>query len=126
MRWASPARSRTASSFSATAGSSRRERRRRSSRARDTSALGPFWPRCSDMPGLEIEVFPTHRIEEGRGPATWGDGVLRIDVAALGEHLARDPRLPRVDVAVAHPGESVRIVHVLDAVEPRIKIAGAR
>jgi len=78
------------------------------------------------MAALEIGIFPTHRIEPGRGPAAWSDGVLRIDVAALAAHLARDPRLQRVDVAIAHPGDSVRIVHVLDAVEPRIKIAGAR
>ncbi len=33
----------------------------------------------------------------------------------------RDPRIASVDVAVVEPGESVRLTHVLDAVEPHVK-----
>jgi DNA helicase-2/ATP-dependent DNA helicase PcrA len=33
-----------------------------------------------------------------------------------------DPHLSYVDLALAHPGESVRIVNLTDAVEPRVKV----
>jgi sarcosine reductase len=59
--------------------------------------------------------------------AGWGDRLGRI-----GRHLTvprrplvaavlQDPRLVDVDPVWVHPGERVRIIHVLDAVEPRAK-----
>ncbi|HHU06723.1 MAG TPA: glycine reductase, partial [Clostridiaceae bacterium] len=48
------------------------------------------------------------------------DGVLFINKQELIEHLA-DPLLEKIDVDIARPGESVRIVPVKDVLEPRIK-----
>jgi len=39
--------------------------------------------------------------------------------------VLEDPRIIGVEVEIARPGESVRIVHCLDAVEPRTKIGEA-
>jgi glycine reductase complex component B subunit alpha and beta len=45
-----------------------------------------------------------------------------IDLESAAASLAfDDPRLAAVDVSIAHPGDSVRLTHVLDAVEPRVK-----
>lgn len=45
-----------------------------------------------------------------------------LDVEHAAEALSfDDPRLAGVDVDVVRPGESVRLTHVLDAVEPRVK-----
>ena len=49
------------------------------------------------------------------------DGVLHVDKAALLEHLAQVSPFDALDVEIARPGESVRIVHALDVVEPRAK-----
>ena len=47
------------------------------------------------------------------------DGVLHVDKAALLDHLAQVSPFEALDVDIARPGESVRIVHALDVVEPR-------
>ena len=51
------------------------------------------------------------------------DGMLTIDEAAA-SHSFADPALSSVALAVVHPGDSARIVKVLDAVEPRTKGVG--
>jgi glycine reductase len=50
------------------------------------------------------------------------DGNLTVDVAALKSLVLEDSRIAAVEVDVARPGEDVRIIHCLDAVEPRTKI----
>jgi glycine reductase len=52
--------------------------------------------------------------------ATYPVGAVDIDRAAA-ELSVEDPRFARVDVDVVRPGEPVRLTHVLDAVEPRVK-----
>ena len=47
---------------------------------------------------------------------------LTIDTAAAVALVLEDPRIIGVELEIARPGESVRIVHCLDAVEPRTKI----
>ncbi len=48
--------------------------------------------------------------------------VESIDLeAAAGRLSLDDPRIASVDVDVVRPGEPVRLTHVLDAVEPRVK-----
>lgn len=48
--------------------------------------------------------------------------MLTVDHRRLERLLLEDARLGGVRLDVAHPGDSARIVHVLDAVEPRRKI----
>ncbi len=71
---------------------------------------------------LELRSHQVNRIAFGADLELQG-GLLSIDRTGLRDFLGRDSRLTTVDVDIAHPGESVRIVHVLDAVEPRAKTA---
>ena len=60
------------------------------------------------------------------GDATgFSDGVLSIRKAELLALIAEDPRLGKnIDVDIALPGESTRIMPVKDVIEPRWKISG--
>lgn len=51
-------------------------------------------------------------------------GVLSVNRRALVDHLLEDPNLAAVNVEIARPGDSTRVIHILDSVEPRIKISG--
>lgn len=51
-------------------------------------------------------------------------GVLHVNKAALLDHLSEVSSFQALDVDIARPGESVRIVHALDVVEPRAKASG--
>jgi glycine reductase len=66
------------------------------------------------------------RIEElVAAPATRLSGRrLDVDLDGLRELLAADPRLARVRLDLAHPGERCRIGRVLDVVAPRAKLDG--
>jgi len=51
----------------------------------------------------------------------WCQGTLRINAGELRRLLIEESGLRRVGIAVANPGDRVRIVNVLDAIEPRAK-----
>ncbi len=51
-------------------------------------------------------------------------GVLYVDKDALAEAAGADDRIKSVEVFLAKPGESVRIIPVKDVVEPRVKVEG--
>ncbi len=53
------------------------------------------------------------------------DGVLEINAEELRELLCQDPALEDVGVELARPGEQVRIIHILDTVEPRVRVTNA-
>ena len=72
---------------------------------------------------LEVGVFPVRGL--GFAAQTqYQDGVLSIDRTALLAAIAEPHAMADVEIHLAHPGESCRIVHVLDAVAPMIKVAG--
>jgi len=52
-------------------------------------------------------------------------GVLYINRQELAEAAGADERIKSVEVFLARPGESVRILPVKDVIEPRVKIDGA-
>jgi len=53
------------------------------------------------------------------------DGVLYVDKKGLAEAAAgKDDRIKSVEVFLARPGESVRILPVKDVIEPRVKVDG--
>ena len=60
--------------------------------------------------------------------AQWGDttcvdkGVLYVNKAEAVALVAEDGRFAKVDLDIARPGESVRIIPVKDVVEPRVKL----
>jgi glycine reductase len=59
------------------------------------------------------------------GPATRLAGTrLEVDGDGLSSLLAADPRLERVQVDLAHPGERCRIGRVFDVIAPRARLDG--
>ena len=52
------------------------------------------------------------------------DHVLLIDRKELVTLLEQEPLFERVEIDLAHPGESCRIIRVLDVLEPRYRLSG--
>jgi hypothetical protein len=73
---------------------------------------------------LELANYQTKDVQFGRA-TRWRGGVLEINREELLESIRQDPLVDRVDVEVARPGESARIITVRDAIEPRVKVSGA-
>jgi glycine reductase len=72
---------------------------------------------------LTLETFTVEAIETGRLTGLAGS-TLTVDPDELIRLAADDRVLASVAVEVVAPGEATRIVHVLDALEPRIKVGG--
>jgi glycine reductase complex component B subunit alpha and beta len=51
-------------------------------------------------------------------------GELFVDRAELIAQLEEEPLFDSVDIEIAHPGESCRIIRVLDVLEPRYRLSG--
>jgi sarcosine reductase len=77
----------------------------------------------SGLMRLEVARFPVRRVELGVS-AAYADGRLTVDAEALRALVLRDGRIADVRVETAHPGESARVVRVLDAIEPLHKPRG--
>lgn len=73
---------------------------------------------------LDLAEFPVKQIRLGRGFA-YQTGTLEVDSAALVDLVLEDRRITDASVAVALPGENVRITGIRDIVEPRCKVAGS-
>lgn len=72
---------------------------------------------------LELATFSVERIRFG--PTTLLAGAqLAIAPDELRPLAAAEEAIAAVHLDLAHPGESVRLVHVLDMVEPRVKLSG--
>jgi glycine reductase len=52
------------------------------------------------------------------------NGTLFVNQKELAEIAGKDERIKSVEVFLARPGESVRIIPVKDAIEPRVKVEG--
>jgi sarcosine reductase len=76
-------------------------------------------PDCATLGPMRLEVarFPVWRVELGSS-AAYADGRLIVDPDALRARVLRDRRIADVRMETAHPGESVRVLRVLDAIEP--------
>lgn len=72
---------------------------------------------------MELELI-SHRVKQAElsDRTALEAGTLYVNAAELTRLLMEDRRLAAVQVDVAHPGESCRIVHVQDVLEPRIKV----
>jgi len=53
------------------------------------------------------------------------DHTLLIDRQELISLLAQEPFFDGIEIALAHPGESCRIIYVLDVLEPRYRLNGS-
>ena len=72
---------------------------------------------------LEVGWFDVDDVRAGAETALDG-GVLTVDIEEL-EGLLADEAFASVSVQITRPGESVRIINAIDAVEPRIKVEPA-
>lgn len=75
------------------------------------------------MMSLDLASFPVHRARFG-SRTEYQDGQLTIDPEAVRRLVLRDPRIKDVQLELVHPGESVRVIRVLDAIEPLTKVNG--
>lgn len=72
---------------------------------------------------LKIGRIPIYDLQFG--PRTEVDGnVLFVHKKELQEYLSQDGDLESIEVEIARPNESIRIVPVKDVVEPRVKVEG--
>jgi glycine reductase len=72
---------------------------------------------------LELQTFTVRAVEFG-SRTSLASGTLTIDREEI-RRLAIDPAvIADVEVELVAPGEETRIIHVMDAIEPRIKVGG--
>jgi glycine reductase len=72
---------------------------------------------------LELQTFHVRSVEFGPRTAL-ASGRLTIDRDEIRRIAASSPAIADVEVALVAPGEETRIIHVMDAIEPRIKVGG--
>ena len=72
---------------------------------------------------LEMGTFPVRDVAFA-SRTRWSDGLLEVCREELLEAITGDPRIEKADLALARPGESVRIWPVRDVIEPRTKVEG--
>ncbi len=73
---------------------------------------------------LELADFPVTRMHLGN-ELRYRSGVLEIDRNELISLIRQDQRIKDVKLAVAAPGEKVRITGIRDITEPRVKVRGS-
>ncbi|MEN6319679.1 MAG: glycine/sarcosine/betaine reductase component B subunit [Syntrophaceae bacterium] len=72
---------------------------------------------------LELRKFTVKSAKFGKATKI-EQGALTINKQEMVDFLNRGQPFASVDVKIAMPGEKVRIVHIMDAVQPRIKLSG--
>ena len=72
---------------------------------------------------LKMGTFHITSVEECQ-KTSLEKGVLRLNTSELQALILQDETILEVRIELVYPGESARIVHVLDAVEPRVKVEG--
>jgi sarcosine reductase len=76
--------------------------------------------RPSTDEGLDVATFAVEDVAEGRG-TSWDDGRLIIDLGAVEALAAGSSGVRRMQAEIVRPGQPVRLVNVLDAVDPVVK-----
>jgi len=76
-----------------------------------------------DRVKLELDIINIEGAEFGERTEI-RERTLYINRSELISLLEEDKRLSKVDIEITHPGESCRILQVVDVVEPRTKIEG--
>ncbi len=72
---------------------------------------------------LELRKFDVNDVQFGE-TTTIENGCMFIRKDELSQYLNRDGFFSSIEVNIARPGEKVRIIHVMDVVQPRIKLSG--
>jgi glycine reductase complex component B subunit alpha and beta len=70
---------------------------------------------------LQLEFFDVSNIVLGN-QTMFEDGTLTLDHDRLREHLMEDDHFEDITLHVAHPGDSLRVINVVDVVEPRCRL----
>ncbi len=70
---------------------------------------------------LDVGQFDVTAVRSGDRTG-YTDGVLTVDLGELEDLLADETFFSSVSVDIIRPGDSVRIINAIDAVEPRIKV----
>ena len=70
---------------------------------------------------LQLESIDIREVRKGADSSV-KDHVLTVCPEKLASHLLQDSRVASVDIEIVYPGESVRIVNLMDVVQPRCKI----
>ncbi len=73
---------------------------------------------------LDIGTFPVNTVVFD-SETLLDEDELKISRAELQALLQDDPRIAGLEIEIVKPGESARVIHVCDAIEPRIKVSGA-
>ncbi len=73
---------------------------------------------------LELAEFPVREIRRGAA-LRYRDGTLEVNEEELLLVVLQDKRIERASLAIAVPGERVRITGIRDVVEPRVKVEGS-
>jgi glycine reductase len=71
---------------------------------------------------LELGSFPVDDVQES-DRLSYADGVLGVDTEALRQLVLEGGEFADVSVHVVRPGDQTRLIHVIDAAEPRYKPA---
>ena len=66
---------------------------------------------------LTVATFAVREVSEG-SETRWEDGLLRIDLDAVETMGSGVPGVRRMRAEMVYPGQPVRLVNVLDAVDP--------
>lgn len=72
---------------------------------------------------LELAKYRVDKIEFGE-KTEYDNGLLRINKEEILGVIGEDHRIEDLNIYITNPGDSVRIIHVLDMVEPRSKPEG--
>jgi sarcosine reductase len=72
---------------------------------------------------LELEILNVKDIQFSEKTMI-SDSILHICRHELAEQLQQDKRFSKVDIEMARPGESCRVVRIFDVIEPRCKLGG--
>lgn len=72
---------------------------------------------------LEVGTFQVKKVSLATTTELVGDE-LRINKDELIALIMEDTTFRHAELAIVHPGEKTRIVHVLDTIEPRVKVEG--
>lgn len=72
---------------------------------------------------LELGKIQINDIEFGSITEV-NNGVLTVNKDKLVEDIADDNRIESLDIELAKPGDSIRIIPVKDVIEPRVKVEG--
>ena len=71
---------------------------------------------------LEIATFPVDDLTSG-SERTPFEGIVSVNIPELRELLLQDSNFDDVSIDIVKPGDDARVIHVLDVVEPRVRIS---